>query len=278
METWSTRAATAAAIVRDRTDLSPGIAIILGTGLGAVAEAMVEATRIPTSSLPHYPPSTVEGHAGLVVVGRLGPTPVVVLSGRIHSYEGYDPSLTGFPVRVLKALGCTTLIVTNAAGALNPSFRPGDVMLISDHISFPSLAGRSPLVGTTSTEDLPRFVDLTGAYDAALRERVRAIAGKFDLAVREGVYVMVGGPNYETPSEVRFLRLIGGDAVGMSTVPEVIVARQLGMSVLGLSVLSNMAAGLPGALLTHDDVNRTMRSAAPIVTRLIQELVAQVGE
>src|SRR5205814_614648 len=178
-------------------------------------------------------------------------------------------------VRVLHALGCSTFIVTNAAGALNPTFSPGEVMIVDDHISFPSFAGKSPLVGPREPE-LPRFVDLTGAYDLKLREEAHGAAERRGVFLRRGIYAMVGGPNFETPAEVRFLRAAGADAVGMSTVPEVIVARQLGVRVLGLSVLSNRAAGLPGALLSHDDVLATVDRAAPIVANVVAGVVSRV--
>jgi purine-nucleoside phosphorylase len=279
VNTWTERAADAATFVRREAgglEKSPVVGIVLGSGLGSVAADVADAIRIATASIPHFPPSTVAGHAGELLLGRVGECPVAVLSGRVHGYEGHAPAVLGFPVRVLHALGCRVLVVTNAAGALNPDFRPGEVMLIEDHLSFPSVSGGSPLVGPAREEGLPRFVDLTDAYAPRLRELALAVAARNGDSLRRGVYVMVGGPNFETPAEVRFLRQVGGDAVGMSTVPEVIVARQLGVDVLGLSVLSNLAAGLPGALLSHDDVLRSVEGAAPVVGRTIRGVVAEL--
>jgi purine-nucleoside phosphorylase len=271
-----TNAAEAARTVAEAVETRPSIGIILGTGLGAVSEAVESPTVIQTSSVPHFPPSTVDGHAGAIIIGTLAGRGVAVLSGRVHLYEGYGPAELGFGARLLAALGCRTLLVTNAAGGLNPDYRPGDVMVITDHISLPSLAGNGPLIGFRPSADLKRFVDLTGAYSLELQALLTETAATLGQNVHHGVYVQVGGPNFETPAEVRFLRLIGGDAVGMSTVPEVVVARQLGLTVLGLSVISNTAAGLPGALLEHDDVMAAMAAAAPVVAALINGLVARL--
>lgn len=277
MVTLSERASEAARVVRDQTAVVPRIGLILGSGLAAVAnDATIEA-RVSTASLPHFPRSTVRGHAGELIIGYLEGCPVAILSGRVHGYEGYPPAETGFSVRLLHALGCRDLVVTNAAGALNPDYRPGDVMIFEDHLSFPSLAGHSPLVGAAPPVGFPRFVDLTGAYATELRAFAEEAAVAAGFPVRRGVYVMVGGPNFETPAEVRFLRAAGGDVVGMSTVPEVIVARQLGMRVLGLSVVSNMGAGLPGALLGHEDVLATMARAVPGVTQIIRGVLARLS-
>jgi purine-nucleoside phosphorylase len=276
MDHWSEHAVTAARAIAERAPMHPTVGIILGTGLSAVTDLIESATTIDSGAVPHLPPSTVDGHAGAVVIGHLAGRTVAVLSGRVHLYEGYGAAELGFGVRVLRELGCRTLVVTNAAGGLNPDFRPGDVMVITDHLSLPSLAGRGPLVGFRPSNNLKRFVDLTGAYDVDLRRRLEQTAADLGRPLRRGVYVQVGGPNFETPAEVRFLRLLGGDAVGMSTVPEVVVARQLGMAVLGLSVISNAAAGLPGALLDHDDVMAAMAAASPVVAELIEGLVARL--
>ena len=277
VDSWSARASEAAEAIRQQCDLVPTVGIILGSGLSAVADLLSTELKIPTESLPHFPRSTVTGHAGELLLGRLADRPVGILSGRTHLYEGYAPAALGLSVRVLHALGCSTFIVTNAAGALNPTFSPGEVMIVDDHISFPSFAGKSPLVGPREPE-LPRFVDLTGAYDLKLREEAHGAAERRGVFLRRGIYAMVGGPNFETPAEVRFLRAAGADAVGMSTVPEVIVARQLGMRVLGMSVLSNLAAGIPGALLSHDDVLATVHRATPIVENVIADIVTLVPD
>jgi len=276
MDLWTRNAAEAAQAVFDAVEARPTIGIILGTGLGTVTAAIDSPAIVETSTLPHFPPSTVDGHAGTIVIGSLADRSVAVLSGRLNRYEGYGPAELGFGARVLAALGCRTLLVTNAAGGLNPDYRPGDVMVITDHISLPSLAGNGPLIGFRPSAELKRSVDLTSAYSVELQMLLAQTAAEIGQPVRRGVYVQVGGPNFETPAEVRFLRLIGGDAVGMSTVPEVVVARQLGLEVLGLSVISNAAAGLPGALLEHDDVMAAMAAAAPIVAALIAGLVARL--
>jgi purine-nucleoside phosphorylase len=275
---WSARAAQAAEAVLTSFAIAPRVGIILGSGLASVADTVDVEARIPTASLPHFPRPTVAGHSGELLLGRMSGRTVAVLSGRVHGYEGYLPSEVAFGVRFLYALGCRELIVTNAAGALNPDFRPGDLMLIDDHVSFPSLAGLSPLVGDTPPPHLTRFVDLTDAYSEELRALAQEVAANAHLSIRHGIYVMVGGPNFETPSEVRFLRLAGGDAVGMSTVPEVIVARQLGMRVLGLSVISNVAAGLPGAVLGHEDVLATVARSAAQVRGIVEGVLARLPE
>ena len=274
---WNEQADQAAHAVRRLTPLVPRIGLILGSGLGEIAKGVVVESTIGTTTIPHFPRSTVAGHAGTLILGWLAERPVAILAGRVHGYEGYSPAQVGFAARLLGALGCRTLVVTNAAGGLNPAFRPGDVMLIEDHISFPSLAGFSPLIGGT-LGDLPRFVDLTGAYSTGLRRLAEDAARRSGVPLHAGLYVMVAGPNFETPAEVRFLRSIGGDAVGMSTVPEVIVARQLGMDVLGISVISNMAAGLPGALLRHNDVLTTVALAVPSVRGIIEGVLKEMRE
>ncbi|MGH2457372.1 MAG: purine-nucleoside phosphorylase [Chloroflexota bacterium] len=274
---WTARAEGAANAVRQRSALVPRVGLILGSGLGDAANAVVVDTAIETAAIPYFPRSTVPGHAGRLILGWLAGRPVAVLAGRVHGYEGYPAAEVAFAPRLLGALGCRTLIVTNAAGSLNPTFRPGDLMLVEDHISFPSLAGFSPLAGHPPG-DLPRFVDLTDAYSRRLRELAEDVARDIGLQPRVGVYVMVAGPNFETPAEVRFLRSIGGDAVGMSTAPEVIVARQLGIEVLGLSVISNLAAGLPGALLRHEDVLASVSGAVLSVTRLVIGVLSRLPE
>lgn len=264
-------------LIQSRSSLRPRAAIVLGSGLGPVADLVDVEVRVSTTEIPHCPQSTVPGHSGELILGRLHGVPVAVLSGRVHQYEGYSAAEVAFMTRVIHALGAEVLIVTNASGALNPDFRPGEIMVIADHISIPGLAGRGPLVRMLGTAEASGFVDLSAAYSERLRNWVREDSAREGQAVREGVYVMVGGPNFETPAEVRFLRTVGGDAVGMSTVPEVIVARQLGMEVLGLSVLSNYAAGMPGAILAHDDVLKTVAGAAPLAGRLIQAVVARLA-
>lgn len=275
---WDQRASEALRAIRGRTGLTPSVGIVLGSGLGQLAGAVQESIKLSTASIPYFPPSTVSGHAGELLIGKLAGRVVAVLAGRVHTYEGYTAAEVGFPIRLLRGLGCRDVILTNASGALNRAFCPGDVMLVEDHISVPGLAGQSPLVGGALTANLPRFVDLSDAYSPELRSLATRVAEGAGLILRRGVYVMVGGPHYETPAEVRFLRQAGGDTVGMSTVPEVIVARQLGMRVLALSVISNLAAGLPGASLSHEDVLASVARAVPTVQRIIEGTLAGLPE
>jgi purine-nucleoside phosphorylase len=244
----------AAAYIRGKTALEPEIALILGSGLGVLAEHVEDAAVILYEEIPHFPLSTVEGHAGELVIGRLAGRTVVIMRGRFHMYEGYGPELTAFPVRVMKALGARTLVVTNAAGGINTSFEPGDLMLITDHLN---LTGRNPLVGPNDDELGPRFPDMSEAYSRRLRAIATETAREQGLRLREGVYAGLLGPSYETPAEIRMLRALGADAVGMSTVAEVIAARHAGLDVLGISCISNMAAGILDQPLSHDEVMET---------------------
>lgn len=230
--------------IRDRTDLNPDVALILGTGLGGVAQEMTVSCAIPYASIPGFPVSTVESHAGQMLFGEWAGRPIVALQGRWHRYEGHAPAEVVFPVRVVEGLGASTLIVSNACGGLRPEWKAGDLMLISDHLN---LMMESPLVGTHVPAFGPRFPDLSEAYDPGLRAVGRQVAARLGRRVHEGVYAAVTGPNLETAAEYRMLRALGADAVGMSTVPEVIVARQHGMRVLGLSVITDRC--LPDALV-----------------------------
>ncbi|HEU4628868.1 MAG TPA: purine-nucleoside phosphorylase [Gemmatimonadaceae bacterium] len=233
----------AAAVVRERWSGTPAAAIILGTGLGRLAEQMVVEAAIPYDALPGFPLSTVETHAGRLLCGTLAGRPVVAMQGRFHRYEGYSLQQVTFPVRVLRALGADTLVVSNACGGMHPLWAPGDLMLIADHIN---LLGDNPLVGANDTELGPRFPDMSMPYDDGLRELARAVATERRIVLREGVYVAVPGPNLETRAEYRMLRQLGADVVGMSTVPEVIVAVHGGMRVLGVSIITDQC--LPDAL------------------------------
>ncbi|WP_410768302.1 purine-nucleoside phosphorylase [Fontibacillus sp. BL9] len=244
----------AADYIRSKTEITPKVGLILGSGLGVLADHIEGATSIPYKDIPYFPQSTVEGHAGELMIGTLNGTPVVLMKGRFHMYEGYGPQLTAFPVRVMKELGVKTLLVTNAAGGINTSFQPGDLMLISDHIN---LTGTSPLIGQNDNELGPRFPDMSQAYSRRLRELARKTAEGSGVPIQEGVYVGLLGPSYETPAEIRMLRTLGGDAVGMSTVSEVIVARHAGLEVLGISCISNMASGILDQPLSHDEVMET---------------------
>lgn len=244
----------AAEAVRARTGLRPRVGMILGSGLGGLADAVEGPTRIAFADIPGWPVSTVEGHAGLLILGKLEGQPVAVMQGRVHHYEGYSMPRIGFPVRVLQRLGIEILMVTNAAGAVNPDFSPGDLMLITDHINFIGMAGASPLRGPNLEAFGPRFPDMSQAYDRQLTAAAADVAEGLGIVVHRGVYICLAGPAFETPADLRFMRTIGVDAVGMSTVPEVTVARHGGTRVLGISGISNKA-NLDGNTITqHEEV------------------------
>lgn len=245
----------AAATIRARVALQPVLGLILGSGLGDLAHEVREAVSIPYEEIPHFARSTVAGHAGRLLLGTLAEVPVVLMQGRFHLYEGYSPQLLTLPVRVMRVLGAQTLFVTNAAGGINPTYQPGDFMLIADHINLPGLAGANPLVGPNDERFGTRFPPLAGAYDAQLRSLAREVAALTpELTLHEGIYAMVSGPSFETSAELRFLRTIGADAVGMSTAPEVVVARHMGMKVLGMSLITNKATGIEGEYIDHAEV------------------------
>jgi purine-nucleoside phosphorylase len=262
-----------ASVVRARFSQRPAAAIILGTGLGRLASEIDDAAAIEYGEIPGFPLSTVESHAGRLLCGTLGGQPVVAMQGRFHRYEGYTLQQVTFPVRVLHALGADTLIVSNACGGLNPLWAAGDVMLIADHIN---LLGDSPLIGPNDDRLGPRFPDLSHAYDAKLRAVTRDVAASARLTLREGVYVAVTGPNLETRAEYRFLRAMGADVVGMSTVPEVLVAVHAGMRVLGLSILTDMC--LPDALepATVEQILAVAARAEPKLTELVRGVLARL--
>ncbi|MFC5403884.1 purine-nucleoside phosphorylase [Cohnella soli] len=244
----------AAAFIRTTTHIRPEVGLILGSGLGVLGDELEDAVTIPYEDIPHFPVSTVEGHAGELLIGKLQGRSVLLMRGRFHMYEGYGPERTALPVRVMKALGVKTLLVTNAAGGVNLTYGPGNLMLISDHLN---LTGRNPLVGPNDNALGVRFPDMSDAYSARLRAIAKESAAALGFSVQEGVYAGLLGPNYETPAEIRMLRTIGADAVGMSTVSEVIVARHSGIEVLGISCISNMAAGILPQPLSHEEVMET---------------------
>ena len=248
---------------------APVAGVVLGSGLGGLAARISESTAVPFADVPGFPSATVVGHAGQLIGGSLGGRPVVALAGRFHMYEGHDAALAGFPVRVLHALGVKTLFVSNAAGGINPGFAPGDLMLIRDHLN---LMFRNPLVGELEPGDV-RFPDMSAPYDADLGARLREHADVLGVPLREGVYAGLLGPTYETPAEVRMLRTLGGDAVGMSTVPETIVARAIGMRVAGVSCITNLACGLSLTPLSHDEVLETTTRVARDFENLVIEFV-----
>ena len=268
----------AAAVVRRAIADLPRVGIILGSGLGGVADAVEAAAVIPYAEIPHFPRATVEGHAGRLVIGRLEGQVVMVMQGRAHYYEGYSMAQVTFPIRVMQALEVGTLIVTNAAGGLNADFHPADVMIIRDHINLIGMAGQSPLRGPNLDRFGPRFPDMTRAYDPALRREALDVAREAGIPVHEGIYVSLAGPNFESPADVRFLRMIGADAVGMSTVPEVIVARHGGMRVLGLSGISNVLTGEeePTAETTHEEVLEVGRLLAPRLETIVRGVLRRL--
>jgi purine-nucleoside phosphorylase len=233
---------------------TPEVAIILGSGLGSLAEEVANAVRIPYAHIPHFAVSSAPGHEGNLVIGTLGVKRVCVLQGRFHYYEGHDISRVVFPVRVLRLLGIRNLLVTNASGGVNRNFKAGDLMLIKDHISFFS---DNPLRGPNIDELGPRFNDMTAAYPETLRQMAKATAAQIGLTLQEGIYLYVKGPSFETPAEIRMVGLLGADAVGMSTVPEVIVAHHCGMQVLGISCITNKAAGISDKPLSQEEVMET---------------------
>ncbi len=260
-------ARAAAAVARERAGgLPPRVGLILGSGLGGLADQIEEATAIPFGELPGFPEPSVEGHVARLVMGQLGGVPVACLQGRVHLYEGQPPQAVQTLVRTLRAMGCEILVVTNAAGSLRTDVEPGSLMMIEDHINLQPI---NPLMGPNDDTFGPRFPPLAGAYDAALRGELRAAAGELDIPLHEGVFVACLGPNFETPAEIRAFQTLGGDSVGMSVVPEVLVARHCGLRVAAISVLTNLAAGLTIEELSHDQTLHYANLAANDLGRLI---------
>jgi purine-nucleoside phosphorylase len=263
----------AAASISERVQWRPTVGIILGSGLGGIAQAIDDATRIPYSGIPGFPTSAVLGHAGELVAGSIGGSRVVALSGRFHMYEGHDARLAGFPVRVLHELGIESLIVSNAAGSARADLLPGTIMLISDHVN---LMFRNPLIGGLEEGDI-RFPDMSDPYDPQLRALAREVAREQGVSLAEGIYAGLLGPSYETRAEVRMVARLGADVVGMSTVPEVIVARARGIRVLGFSCVTNFACGLAVAPITHEEVIETTARVADRMQRLVREVVVRLA-
>ncbi len=258
-----------AEFLKTKLPFIPEIAVILGTGLGDFAELLEDAVTISYSDIPHFPVSTAPYHKGQIVAGTLSGKPVLVLQGRFHYYEGYSMEQIAFPIRTLKCLGVKTLFVTNAAGAINKTFCVGDLMMITDHIKFFS---DSPLRGTNLDAFGPRFNDMTDAYTAKLRSLAKTIAAEKKIPLKEGVYAYMSGPNYETPAEIRMLSVLGADAVGMSTVPEVLTAAHAGMEIFGLSFCVNMAAGLGGKIEHLEFTNIAIENFKTLLTEMIERL------
>jgi purine-nucleoside phosphorylase len=245
------KAANAAAMLKSRTPFEAETLVVLGSGLGAFADCLDNAVSFSYSEIPDLPQSTVEGHSGRLVVGRCEGVPIAVMAGRFHYYEGYTLEEVVFPIRIAGLAGIKNVIITNAAGGLNKDFHPGDLMIIEDHIN---MLGANPLRGRNDTRIGPRFPDMTEVYYRPYRDLAGQVGYEMDLQLRRGVYIAIPGPSYETPAEIRMLRQWGADAVGMSTVPEAIVARHMGMKVLGISCISNLAAGIKEGELTHQEV------------------------
>ena len=258
-------------VVRARAPgFAPQVGIILGSGLGDFADTLLERTVIPYGELPHFPHSSVPGHAGRLVLGRLGDTSVVAMQGRVHAYEGYSHVQVTFPARVLCALGIRTLVVTNAAGGIHRDFAPGDLMAITDHVN---LSGWNALTGPNDDRLGPRFPDMSRAYDPALTQLLGRVAHEQGVPLKRGVYAMSAGPSYETPAEIRMMRTIGADAVGMSTVPEVVAASHMGVRVVGISCITNLAAGIGHQPLSHDEVAETAGRVRNVFVRLLTEFL-----
>ncbi len=267
------RLAALVAAVRVRTDIVPEVGIVLGSGLGGLADDLEDAVAIPFADLPGWPAATAPGHAGRLLLGTLAGRSVVMLQGRFHLYEGNDPGLVIQPVLLFKQLGARLVVLTNAAGGLDPSFGPGTLMVMRDHIN---LTGRSPLIGPNADELGPRFPDLTDAWDPRLRERLHAAAAAEGIGLEEGIYVGLTGPTYETPAEVRMLASLGGHAVGMSTVLECIAARWVGLEVCGVSLVTNAGAGYSGEPLTHEEVLAAGQVAGPRLARVIRRFLTDL--
>lgn len=260
--------------IRSKAGNVPETAIILGTGLGALVDHITEKKYIPYTEIPNFPVSTVEGHSGNLIFDRLGNRQVIVMQGRFHYYEGYDMKEVTFPVRVMKQLGVKTLFVSNAAGGMNKEFRVGDIMIITDHIN---LFPENPLRGKNYEELGPRFPAMTEAYDKRLVAAAEEIAAKKGIRVMKGVYVGTQGPTFETPAEYEYFRIIGGDAVGMSTVPEVIVANHAGMKVFGVSVITDLGGKDVTDVPTHEEVQKAAEAAQPYMMEIMRELIEREG-
>lgn len=273
-----TRAESAAQFLLSQTPLRPTVGLVLGSGLGGFADELSEATRIPYASIPSFPRSTAIGHAGQMVIGKVGNVAVAAMQGRVHLYEGYSANEVAFPTRVLGRMGIRALILTNAAGGINLEYKQGALVVITDHIN---LQGQNPLVGTNDDRFGPRFPDMTQAYSRPYREIALRAARKLGKTIHQGVYAALLGPNYETPAEIRYLRAIGADLVGMSTIPEVIVARHMGLKVLAISCVTNMAAGISDEVLSHDDVlatgERVKGDFVALLRAVLPEIAADVN-
>ncbi|UCZ54694.1 purine-nucleoside phosphorylase [Bacillus shivajii] len=265
----------AAQAIEGKISVKPTIGLILGSGLGELADDIENAVKMEYHTIPHFPTSTVAGHKGQLVIGELEGVNVIAMQGRFHYYEGYSMQEVTFPVRVMKQLGCETLIVTNACGGMNESFKPGDLMLIDDHINF---TGSNPLIGPNIEELGPRFPDMSKVYTESLREHALQVAEKIDLNLQRGVYTAVSGPTYMSGAELIMLRKLGGDVVGMSTVPEATIARHMNMNVLGISCITDMAIGESIEGITHEEVMEVAEKAKPIFKNFVRTLLKDGNE
>lgn len=268
----------AAQFIKGKNKNLPKVGLVLGSGLGGLAEEVKDAVVIPYGEIPEWPESTIQGHLGRLVIGNLFGVTCLVMQGRIHYYEGYTMDRVTFPIRVMQRLGISTVILTNAAGGLNPDFKPGDVMLITDHVNIIGMGGMNPLRGPNLSEFGERFPDMSQAYDRSLLTLARNIAKDQSVDLKEGVYICLAGPSFETPADLRYLRLIGGDAVGMSTVPETIVARHGGTKVLAFSGISNKANLDGSTITTHEEVLEAGRIIVPKLTAIIRGVLESFSE
>jgi len=268
------RAEEAAAAIRSRMDLRPKIAVVLGSGLGPLAERLSDKTVIPYTSIPHFPAPTVAGHHGNLICGSLGQAKVLYLQGRFHFYEGHELETVTFPIRVLKCLGVETLILTAATGGLNLDYQPGEIVCLSDHLN---LIGQNPLRGGNDDRFGTRFPDMTEVYSQRLRAIAAEQAARLNIELRRGIYACLPGPSYETPAEIAMLRTLGADIVGMSTVPEAIVARHCGLEVLAFALVTNAAAGVTGAPISHEEVLAAGREAVPRLGGLIEAVLRHLS-
>ena len=269
------RASAAADVVLSRTPLRPTIGVVLGSGLGAFADALSDAITIPYSLIPHFPQSTAIGHAGKLVIGKVGGIELAGMQGRVHLYEGYSAQEVAFPIRVFTLMGVKAVILTNAAGGINLNYSQGTLVALRDHIN---LQGTNPLIGVNDDRFGPRFPDMTRAYDPEFRRFVAEAGKKLGLTLHEGVYLALSGPNYETPAEIHSFRTLGADLVGMSTVPEVLAARHAGLRVLGISCVTNMAAGITGATLSAEEVFETGARVKHDFIALLKAVIPRIAE
>ncbi len=259
--------------IYQKTNKRPKVGLVLGSGLGVLADEMVDAVHLPFKDIPHFVKPTAEGHKGELVVGKLNGVEVVLLNGRYHYYEGYRLDEITFPIRVMKLMGVEKVILTNACGAINTSFKPGDLMVITDHVN---LTGNNPLIGKNISEFGPRFPDATEIYSKRMREVALRVGSELGISLQQGVYAWWTGPMYETPAEIKMIRVLGGDAVGMSTVPEAIVAAHAGIEVLGISCLTNMASGILPRKLSHQEVLDVASDVRESFGKLVQSIVAKI--